>query len=727
MPDEPPPDRRGSHSSSNGEAEQVVVQQPPLPFRPSVLWDRHDGMQSSLGVLYGIITRKATSTSGAPYTHVFCPLYQTTFISHNPKDREAPLLCFVKFQIDGGRKFGNNDIQRAKFVRALNRDQLDKLNRDRPSEQTWAYGTISNFDSYNKIFSISVKEKGFPPKSIAFSPTDLAPGSKIPPLGSPVRFQTARESTGSKGKSVVTAVLYDQLQFGAHMGLLPDRSFIETLETEQGHAHFIIGSTVIADQRAVSLLDLLKKTNNITSLTFSEILSLAEDILLERYRTSGDNLVKEELQEVYDALNEKRPLNVHVHTSFFKRGQWLRLINKYFHTTDTSDLVVQNVTILERLDHHLGINEINVKWKAGLATRHVERWRCADHQSAQFLIYSDKGFKRLSLDNSYDQFDPQDVREEFQFQLNLEEQPHQASLLAILLVKSSPNNDAVPVIEYPANAVPSFRPEVDSSLLITYRKNRAREASDLLNEVLPENRPPVLEVGHPDKRFLSYRCPLPGLSANQLTELVNQLNAPELKFLVHAAEWDILDSDVNDDKVRVLLGRSGYSPPVELLLQADPLMRVRGISHGLCRISSTLTTAELSAKLAKINQASREINGDRASKGRDSSLPLQALIDNVGIHWIGQPAKPPPGGVRGWNLPANDLPLPPMRQRVVIEGPLPVWNEKMLGEVFSQLGVATANGKRAFWANLGGRLVIIIEDICPHDLIHESFLFKNSS
>ena len=75
----PPLNQWGSHSSLNGEAEQVVVQQPPLPFRPSSLWDLYDGMQSSQRVLHGLVTRKATNTSGAPYTQIFCPLYQTTF------------------------------------------------------------------------------------------------------------------------------------------------------------------------------------------------------------------------------------------------------------------------------------------------------------------------------------------------------------------------------------------------------------------------------------------------------------------------------------------------------------------------------------------------------------------------------------------------------------------------------------------------------------------------
>ena len=164
------------------------------------------------------------------------------------------------------------------------------------------------------------------------------------------------------------------------------------------------------------------------------------------------------------------------------------------------------------------------------------------------------------------------------------------------------------------------------SIVISFMRARGRKATECIDKIFSGIGVEAIseEVPHPDARFRRIRYALSDPS--KVDHVVKEINSAYklIEGLLHAGSWELLNQREEDGKVRTLICKSGYLPPLPLLQVIDQQVEILPWVHGCLRFASELTTDTWAAGLAVLNQKSRN-RSKKKHLFKDSSYLFQAI------------------------------------------------------------------------------------------------------
>ena len=204
--------------------------------------DHYDG--SFVGV-NGFVVAKSSPQLSTPWVRIWSPILRHNFFATGKEAHRLPKFCPVsarqsgKVIIEGTWKPGASNV-----VPLTKGDvQEDNLGNE-PRPQTWGAGKIikSKFGTTHFSLESNMGMLHNHTNRLPFETGPLQQGSQIPPIGSPVRFQTAyTPGTGRKeGTTQVVSLVYDEKRYTAHAGAVPSPSLLHKIETKICQAHLVL-------------------------------------------------------------------------------------------------------------------------------------------------------------------------------------------------------------------------------------------------------------------------------------------------------------------------------------------------------------------------------------------------------------------------------------------------------------------------------------------------------
>ena len=663
----------------------------------------------------GFVAQKNTRNPTFTWVRISCPLHGIDFYSKDKSHFYLPVGAPVSFSQGQAVARDGTWFCGATNVRPLTPDQLQRRNRsDKP--QLWYRGTIVQFHNQTYTYTIELSRDGLSPLRVSYSSDALAPGSHILPVGSPVHFQTAYVSTPQGERSIVRvmAVRYDDGRINAHVGRTPNGNMLSQVQRLYGECTLWIGPTESSSILAVDPADLTNVISKVDNMSLLDLVSAGKEVLRERLARADSYEAPttpppDHTSFLRDCLarldSEEESITVYCTPGLFTRKAIVRMVNNYYHRHAGDTTFIKKVVILE--PGLPGLNKDNIHREAGLLYRAVEEWRAKDHQSRHGIFHGLGCFEVLA---------PPSLGDPDYW--SLVEDPSSEGLPLVTTVMEQVGHEGLilPVTERvgdPEGEDPSSLKqdpllEADTSpkpaILVSYAKSRRAQAEHILGTVKEAHDPFIIHAPHPDGRRTQLIATFSAGDDKIVASLISELNEVTLDKLFHAGSYADLYQDKDDTKVRTLVCKSGYLPPLDLLLDIDPLIQVRAIKHGIVRLSSSFTTNRLIAALRTQNEAIRGSHRD-GGHYRASLAPFQVILDGEGYHWITEPASPPPpkSTFRGWGS------FSPPRQatragvhRWLVQGPTPMWKDDAIRKLLAMLRIPEGLADEATWVRAEG-------------------------
>ena len=275
----------------------------PLPS-PPVDWD----MQPNH--FRGILVSRNTRTK-PNFARLFDPTSGCSFFTYSKNALSLPLGVMVTFS--QGKQIAINRVwQRgAKSIQAYSAESIDKSNRN-DSIQLWGEGILISYSKMNGMGTVKTTTGSERPIKVMFSPGELLPGSHLPPVGSPVRYQTCLTPPSNKngqGKIRLVNIFYDYEKERDHVGLLPSYPVLSSITENFGgpghYPHLFLGVPGSFDARGVGISDLTSHgVDLLTRPSLTDILDTSLRVLTDRWESLQRTAGKEADPETQGALSQ---------------------------------------------------------------------------------------------------------------------------------------------------------------------------------------------------------------------------------------------------------------------------------------------------------------------------------------------------------------------------------------------------------------------------------------
>ena len=642
------------------------------------------------------------------WTELYSPLYNTYYYAFNlplPLDTSVTFYQGRDVSIDGQYLLG---VDRTS-LEVLDRDELEE-NNEGAQQQMWIPGKVHSrargetkggqADAYN--LEVNLGRKYRRAHRLFLEPSTLLPGSHTLPVGSPVIFQTIKSRTSKKVE--VVAACYDPSRLGEHMGPTPSSTLLSAITDSHGQHTLHLGGTSKTSVVGVSILDILEELNcRPDSASLQHLLLASRAVLERRLAECKDEETRATLEASVTQLKGEELSFVLISPTLFSPQHWRLLINRHYHRQAQEDYSIASLVVVSEVAADVSID--NIDHRLGFLNRLPELWRAGQHLCKISVRRECDAFVRLDQSHlaGSDSLHPP-TPEQYEADAILAPVPdHNGG--QTLLEEYGPEPTPLEDVERSAGDT-TFVPRERPSLRVSFRKERGTQAMRALEKALSPEGNDYTETPHPDARCRAYRItPITPSTHTELAVVATALNQASLKGLLHASVWETFQEKDNA-KVRTLICRSGYLPPLKLLQSVDASVAKCEWVHGVVRIHSELSTAAWSRGLSVINDAAK---ADKKRFQKDSFCPFQAIQDGEGLRWICTPATAPPARPRSWaslSPGQRDRPysLSSQQELFAIYGPGQSWDQETIKEALSALNIPEGRWAEAKWAEVSGAL-----------------------
>ena len=356
----------------------------------------------------GIVASKSLRTTPR-YVRIFNPLCGCSHYSYSKTALELPLGTMVSFQQGKHVSISRSYRRGAKNVHPITADWLERDNKD-SEHQLWGEGFIHSYSKMQGSGTLHFTGGFDRPARVNFSPGELLPGSHLPPVGSPVRFQTSYippQNKNDKGKIRVSNIFYDPGRELKHTGIVPSDSAIAEIRADCGEdVNLLLGVPSDYDPRGVSISELLEQgVDLLTRPALADILAASLKVLELRLDAlelepaiERDAFTNADVERLSKAVPRIASGNASVLClgSAIKPSTWANVINNGLARADSKNQVLGTISVAQTVNSSLC--KENVLRESGYITRNVEQWKTPDHLGGLTLFYDPGPAYGLDID-----------------------------------------------------------------------------------------------------------------------------------------------------------------------------------------------------------------------------------------------------------------------------------------------------------------------------------------